>query len=108
VLCMVVKTNPVGRTGGPIWLVLGFMFYYFYRRHRKLPILSSVPRDWTQDQIDVYLESGETGLAEEYQEALRRRQRRPKPEPRVERRNWRGRLSARGRGPGRGNGGPPS
>jgi APA family basic amino acid/polyamine antiporter len=80
VLVMVILTNPIGRVGGPFWLVLGVIFYYWYRRHRRLPFLASVPRNWTREQLEVYEESGETGLAEEYREALRRRERRAKPE----------------------------
>lgn len=75
VLVMVVLTNPIGRVGGPVWLVLGVLFYYSYRRYRGLPFLASVPRDWSREQLEVYEESGEIGLADEYREALRRRQR---------------------------------
>lgn len=78
VLIMVVITNPIGRVAGPIWVVAGLVFFTFYRRHRRLPVLSSVPRDWSSEQIAVYRESGETALADEYQEALRRRDRRIK------------------------------
>jgi APA family basic amino acid/polyamine antiporter len=75
VLVMVVLTNPIGRVAGPLWVVAGLVFYYFYRRHRKLPILGSIERDWSKEQLEVYVESGELGLAEEYRTALRRRQR---------------------------------
>ena len=75
VLIMVILTNPIGRVAGPLWVLAGLVFYYIYRRHRKLPILQSVPRQWSQEQLEVYRESGETGLAEEYQSALQRRER---------------------------------
>lgn len=81
VLVMVILTNQIGRTAGPIWVIVGLAFYYFYRRHRGLPILKSVPRDWSLEQLEVYQESGETGLAEEYADALRRRAQRPKNPP---------------------------
>lgn len=84
VLIMVILTNPIGRVGGPIWLVLGWIFYFGYRRFRGLPIFKSIPRDWSREQLAVYEESGETGLAEEYREALRRRRRKkgpPAPRP---------------------------
>lgn len=81
VLVMVILTNQIGRTAGPIWVILGLAFYYFYRRHRGLPIFKSVPRDWSLEQLEVYQESGETGLAEEYADALRRRAQRPKNPP---------------------------
>jgi APA family basic amino acid/polyamine antiporter len=75
VLIMVVLTNPIGRVAGPIWVLAGLAFYYGYRRYRHLPVFTSIPRDWPKQQIDVYVESGETGLAEEYEAALRRRRR---------------------------------
>jgi basic amino acid/polyamine antiporter, APA family len=76
VLVMVILTNPIGRVGGPTWLLIGLVFFYFYRRHRGLPVTKSIPREWSKEQIEVYEESGETGLADEYREALRRRARR--------------------------------
>jgi APA family basic amino acid/polyamine antiporter len=76
VLVMVVITNPIGRVAGPLWVIAGLVFYYFYRRHIGKPILQSVERNWADQQIEVYLESGETGLADEYRNALRRRERR--------------------------------
>jgi APA family basic amino acid/polyamine antiporter len=79
VLLMVLKTNEVGRTAGPLWVVAGWVFFALYRRHRRLPILKSVPRDWTTEQIEVYTESGEAGLAEELRSALRRTERKRKP-----------------------------
>jgi APA family basic amino acid/polyamine antiporter len=84
VLIMVVLTNPIGRVAGPIWVVAGVGFYYAYRRFRGLPILGSIPRNWAREQIEVYRESGETDLAEEYEAALERRRRRSgarRPEP---------------------------
>jgi APA family basic amino acid/polyamine antiporter len=76
VLVMVIITNQIGRVAGPIWVVAGLIFFYAYRRMRRLPILQSVPRNWSEQQLEVYEESGETGLAEEYRQALRRSQRR--------------------------------
>jgi APA family basic amino acid/polyamine antiporter len=75
VLIMVVITNQVGRIAGPLWVVVGVGVYTIYRRYRGLPILQSIERDWSQQQLAVYEESGETGLADEYRTALRRRER---------------------------------
>jgi APA family basic amino acid/polyamine antiporter len=75
VLVMVVLTNPIGRVAGPIWVVAGVGFYYSYRRFRGLPILGSIQRNWAREQIEVYRESGETDLADEYEAALQRRRR---------------------------------
>ncbi len=82
VLVMVVITNAIGRVAGPLWVVAGFVVYYTYRRYRHLPVLQSLPRDWSRMQIEVYEESGETGLADEYRDALRRAERKQKgPRP---------------------------
>jgi APA family basic amino acid/polyamine antiporter len=78
VLVMVVLTNEIGRVAGPLWVVTGLVFYTFYRRYRKLPVLQSQPRDWTREQLEVYEESGEVGLVEEYRTALRTNERRQK------------------------------
>lgn len=79
VLIMVILTNEIGRIAGPLWVIAGLVFYYFYRRHRGLPILKSIPRNWPEQQLEVYRESGEFGLAEEYETALRRTARRTRP-----------------------------
>jgi APA family basic amino acid/polyamine antiporter len=76
VLIMVVLTNAIGRVAGPLWVVAGILFFSLYRRHRGLPILGSQPRDWSREQLEVYEESGEGELAEEYRQALRREGRR--------------------------------
>jgi APA family basic amino acid/polyamine antiporter len=73
VLVMVFITHPIGRVAGPLWVLLGLVGYYFYRRSRGLPFLGSLQRDWPTRQLTVYEESGEADLAEEYRETLRRR-----------------------------------
>lgn len=80
VLIMVILTNPIGRVAGPIWVVMGLLFFTVYRRMNGNPVLRSIPRDWAGEQIRVYEESGEAGLAEEYRSALRRRRRLRGPE----------------------------
>jgi APA family basic amino acid/polyamine antiporter len=75
VLVMVIITHPIGRIAGPVWIALGLIGYYFYRRKRGLPFYGTTRRDWPKEQIAVYEESGEFGLAEEYRDALRRRAR---------------------------------
>jgi APA family basic amino acid/polyamine antiporter len=81
VLVMVVLTNEIGRVAGPIWVVTGIVFFCLYRRSRKLPILTSVPRNWSAEQLEVYEESGEKELAEEYRAALRKKARRDDRKP---------------------------
>jgi APA family basic amino acid/polyamine antiporter len=81
VLIMVVITNAIGRVAGPAWVIAGFIVYYVYRRTRGLPVLQSLPRDWSKMQIEVYEESGEKGLADEYRDALRRAERKQRGKP---------------------------
>lgn len=71
VLVMVIITHPIGRVAGPIWIALGLAGYFFYRRRRKLAFYGSVKRNWPEEQLAVYEESGETELASEYREALK-------------------------------------
>jgi basic amino acid/polyamine antiporter, APA family len=71
VLVMVILTHPIGRVAGPVWIVLGIIGYYFYRRSQGSPFPGSQRRDWSTEQLAVYEESGETELADEYREALR-------------------------------------
>jgi len=73
VLMMVILTHPIGRIAGPVWIALGLVGFYFYRRKRRLPFFASVYRDWPAEQLQVYQESGEYELAAEYREALRRK-----------------------------------
>lgn len=79
ILIMVILTHPVGRIAGPVWIGLGLIFYYFYRRSRGLPFLGSLKRNWAKEQLAVYEESGEHELAAEYRNALERRRRREDP-----------------------------
>jgi APA family basic amino acid/polyamine antiporter len=79
VLLSAIITHPIGRVAGPLWVVLGLVLYYFYRRSQGRPFLRSIPRDWPRQQLEVYVESGETELADEYRQALERRRRREQP-----------------------------
>jgi APA family basic amino acid/polyamine antiporter len=76
ILIMVILTHPVGRIAGPIWIALGIVGYFVYRRRRGLPFLGSTHRDWASEQLAVYEESGEHELAAEFRDALERRRRR--------------------------------
>ncbi len=75
VLLMVFLTHPIGRVAGPTWLILGLIGYMIYRKRQTRPVLHSIRHDWPEKQLAVYEESGETALAEEYREALKRRAR---------------------------------
>jgi APA family basic amino acid/polyamine antiporter len=75
VLISTILTHPIGRIAGPVWIGLGLLGFYVFRRKHGLPFARSLQRDWPARQLAVYEESGETELAEEYREALHRRQR---------------------------------
>jgi APA family basic amino acid/polyamine antiporter len=72
----VVYTHRIGRIAGPAWVLLGLIYYFFYRRSRKLPFTGSVPRDWEKDQIEVLTSAEEYDLLEQYKNALAERDRR--------------------------------
>jgi APA family basic amino acid/polyamine antiporter len=75
VLLSAIITHPIGRVAAPLWILLGLILYFFYRRSQGRPFLGSIPRDWSTQQLEVYEESGETELADEYRHALERRKR---------------------------------
>ena len=81
VLVATVLTHPIGRIAGPVWIGLGLVAYFLYRRKRRLPFAGSAPRDWPSQQLAAYMESGETEIAEEYRRALRRAQARIRTVP---------------------------
>jgi APA family basic amino acid/polyamine antiporter len=71
----VVYTHAIGRIAGPAWVVAGLIYYFFYRRSQKLPVLGSVPRDWELEQIQVLASAEEYDLLEQYKNALAARDR---------------------------------
>ncbi|MEW6040843.1 MAG: APC family permease, partial [Elusimicrobiota bacterium] len=73
ILFMVVLTHSVGRIAGPAWVLVCFMYYAFYRRSRKLPVLGSIKRDWEEDQKKVLESAEEYDLLEQYKIALKER-----------------------------------
>src|SRR5881227_4264417 len=75
IFVMVVLTHTIGRIAGPTWIVVGLVIYVLYRRHRKLPIVKPIERDWEEEQLRVYEEAGEYELAAELRENLARKHR---------------------------------
>ncbi len=71
----VVYTHRIGRIAGPSWVLLGLIYYFFYRRSQKLPVLGSVPHDWEKEQIEVLTSAEEFDLLEQYKNALNARDR---------------------------------
>jgi hypothetical protein len=66
ILLFTLRTHPLGRIFGPTWLLLGFLFYLWYRNHRRLPVLRSQRRDWRNAQTDILRRAGELELMDEY------------------------------------------
>jgi APA family basic amino acid/polyamine antiporter len=66
ILIFTLQTHPIGRVAGPAWLLIGIVLYFFYRRHRKLPIFGSAERNWRKTQIEILRGAGELELMDEY------------------------------------------
>jgi APA family basic amino acid/polyamine antiporter len=73
ILIFTMLTHPIGRIAGPLWLVLGIVGYFFYRRRKGLPILGSREIDWQTQQITILKEAGELELMDGYIASLRER-----------------------------------
>jgi APA family basic amino acid/polyamine antiporter len=76
ILFEVVYTHAIGRIAGPAWVLLCLVYYLFYRRSRKLPVLGSVTRDWEAEQVAVLTSAEEFDLLEQYKNALAERDKR--------------------------------
>jgi APA family basic amino acid/polyamine antiporter len=66
ILMFTIRTHALGRIFGPSWLVVGFILYLIYRRHRRLPLLGSQPRNWRKAQKEILQRAGELELMDEY------------------------------------------
>ncbi|MDD5543486.1 MAG: APC family permease [Acidobacteriia bacterium] len=66
----VVYTHAIGRIAGPAWVALCLLYYVFYRRSLKLPVLGSVKHDWEKEQMAVLTSAEEYDLLERYKLAL--------------------------------------
>ncbi|MGC8873744.1 MAG: APC family permease [Chloroflexia bacterium] len=71
----VLITHQIARIAGPIWLLIGTIYYAIFRRRNGLPVFRSVPHDWEKEQIDVLTNAEEFDLVEQYKQALIRRDR---------------------------------
>jgi basic amino acid/polyamine antiporter, APA family len=76
VLLVVLYTHDIARVAGPLWVAGCFIYYAFYRRRRRLPILHSVKRDWETEQKAVLTSAEEFDLLEQYKVALADRDKR--------------------------------
>lgn len=73
ILFTVVFTHSIGRIAGPAWVILGFLYYFWYRKKQGLPLLKSIKRDWEKEQIEVLTAAEEYDLLEQYKNALAER-----------------------------------
>ncbi|MCL5277312.1 MAG: APC family permease [Deltaproteobacteria bacterium] len=78
VLFEVILTHRIGRVAGPIWVVLGILYYLYFRKANGMPLAKSVERNWEAHQMDVLTSAEEFDLAEEYRLALKERDERIK------------------------------
>lgn len=69
----VIITHAIGRVVGPLWLLLGILYYAYFRRKNGLPIFGSVPHDWEQEQVEVLTAAEEFESLAKYKQALARR-----------------------------------
>lgn len=75
VLMVVLYTHSIARVAGPAWVFLCFLYYAWYRRSRKLPVLGNLKRDWETEQKNVLTSAEEFDLLEQYNVALSTRDR---------------------------------
>ena len=76
VLMVVLYTHDIARVAGPLWVAGCFIYFAWYRRGRRLPILHSVKRDWEAEQKAVLASAEEFDLLEQYKVALADRDKR--------------------------------
>jgi APA family basic amino acid/polyamine antiporter len=79
VFLIVLYTHEIARIAGPLWVLLCFAYYAWYRRRQALPVFRSIARDWETDQMSVLAAAEEFDLLEQYKVALADKDRRPLP-----------------------------
>ncbi len=70
ILIFTLLTHPIGRIAGPLWVILGIIFYAFYRRGKQLPVFGSVDRNWVKLHEQTLTTAGEIEMLDEYDAAL--------------------------------------
>ncbi|MGB9736158.1 MAG: APC family permease [bacterium] len=83
VLFEVILTHKIGRIAGPSWVLLGILYYIYFRRHNNMPVIKSIERNWEAHQLDVLTSAEEYDLAEEYRLALKERDEKLKKDEKV-------------------------
>ena len=73
ILVFVMLTHHIGRIAGPSWLLVGIVVYLVYRVRKKLPVFSSVARDWNREQVHILKNAGELELMDDLVTKLKER-----------------------------------
>ncbi len=73
ILFEVILTHKIGRIAGPIWVLLGLLYFIYFRKKNNMPVTKSIKRNWEAHQMDVLTSAEEFDLAEEYRLALKER-----------------------------------
>jgi basic amino acid/polyamine antiporter, APA family len=71
----VVWTHDIGRIAGPVWVLLCFSYYVWYRRKNGYPVFRSIPRRWEEEQKAILKSAEEYDMLEQYTIALAGRDR---------------------------------
>ncbi len=75
ILFEVILTHEIGRIAGPAWVILGVLYFAWYRRKNNMPVFGSLKHNWEKEQIQVLSKAEEYELVEKYKAALARRDR---------------------------------
>lgn len=75
IFVIVLLTHRIAAVAGPSWVALCFLYYFWHRRRRRLPVLRRVERDWESEQKAVLESAEEYDLLEQYRLALAERDR---------------------------------
>ncbi len=73
---LVVLTHTIGRIAGPLWLILGWTIYFWFRHREGLPRFGNIPREWEAEQMHVLSEAQEFEYLAQYRDALKKRDQR--------------------------------
>lgn len=71
ILIFTLLTHPIGRIAGPLWVILGIIFYVLYRRSKGMPVFGSLQRDWKRLHEETLSKAGEIEMLDQYRVALK-------------------------------------
>ncbi len=75
ILFEVILTHQIGRVAGPVWILLCFVYFAWYRKSAGLPVFKNIPHEWEKHQMEVLESAEEFELLERYKVALQERDR---------------------------------